>query len=248
MRRRRRTPRRRGGSSGAGGADRGAAGGARLRARRAGAQHASGDPTPGRGPPGGPGPDPVRPARPASSGCAREIAALEESQRQLELRRAGPGRRPWPRPRRRADELGILAGTLPAAGPGPAGRASRGETERIKAATVLDAVQELRGAGAEAMQIAGRRRRGGADRRVDVLRRRRRRHRRRRRAADRARTRSRSSATRQTMQTALNIPGGVVDARSGSDGGNVTMDEVTVGRRDRAARRRPACSTRGRCS
>ena len=55
---------------------------------------------------------------------------------------------------RRARELGILAGTLPATGPGvvvtimdPAGN--------VRANVVLDAVQELRDAGAEALQIAG---------------------------------------------------------------------------------------------
>lgn len=55
---------------------------------------------------------------------------------------------------RRADELGILAGLLPVEGPGitvrmvPVGAP-------IAAATLLDAVQELRGAGAEAIQVAG---------------------------------------------------------------------------------------------
>ena len=57
--------------------------------------------------------------------------------------------------KRRADSLGILAGTLAAQGEGltiqlqPKGSA-------IRAATVLETVEELRGAGAEAMQIAGR--------------------------------------------------------------------------------------------
>ena len=59
--------------------------------------------------------------------------------------------------RKRADELGILAGTLPAEGQGchrdHPGHARRSRRE------VLDAVEELRGAGAEAMQIAGARRR-----------------------------------------------------------------------------------------
>lgn len=55
---------------------------------------------------------------------------------------------------RRAQELGILAGTLPASGPGvlvtitdPAGK--------VRANVVLDAVEELRDAGAEALQIDG---------------------------------------------------------------------------------------------
>jgi uncharacterized protein YlxW (UPF0749 family) len=56
---------------------------------------------------------------------------------------------------KRADALGILAGTLPAQGPGL--RVEFGaDTKAIRAADVLDAVEELRGAGAEAMQIAGR--------------------------------------------------------------------------------------------
>jgi uncharacterized protein YlxW (UPF0749 family) len=55
---------------------------------------------------------------------------------------------------RRADELGILAGTLPAAGPGVTVRLS-GDPTTITDARLLDAVQELRGAGAEAIQIQG---------------------------------------------------------------------------------------------
>ena len=56
---------------------------------------------------------------------------------------------------KRADELGILGGTLPAKGPGltidliPTGK------QQISADRVLDTVEELRGAGAEAMQING---------------------------------------------------------------------------------------------
>jgi uncharacterized protein YlxW (UPF0749 family) len=53
---------------------------------------------------------------------------------------------------RRADELGILAGTLPAEGPGVVVQL-RGGADAISAATLLDAVQELRSAGAEAMQV-----------------------------------------------------------------------------------------------
>ncbi|HVE98445.1 MAG TPA: DUF881 domain-containing protein, partial [Mycobacteriales bacterium] len=56
--------------------------------------------------------------------------------------------------RRRAEMLGILAGTLPAAGPGlrltiedPAGT--------VTAEVLLDAIQELRDAGAEAMMLNG---------------------------------------------------------------------------------------------
>ena len=56
--------------------------------------------------------------------------------------------------RRRADELGILAGTLPAQGEGLSIRLVPGG-QPIRASTVLETVEELRGAGAEAMQIAG---------------------------------------------------------------------------------------------
>ncbi|GIH17885.1 DUF881 domain-containing protein [Rugosimonospora africana] len=55
----------------------------------------------------------------------------------------------------RADALGILAGTLPAEGPGLRVQFSA-DTKPVRASDVLDAVEELRGAGAEAMQIAGR--------------------------------------------------------------------------------------------
>ena len=56
--------------------------------------------------------------------------------------------------RRRADELGILAGTLPAVGQGLQIQIVRGSAA-VPASTVLETVEELRGAGAEAMQIRG---------------------------------------------------------------------------------------------
>jgi uncharacterized protein YlxW (UPF0749 family) len=56
---------------------------------------------------------------------------------------------------KRADALGILAGTLPAQGPGLRVEFSAG-AKAIRAVDMLDAVEELRGAGAEAMQIADR--------------------------------------------------------------------------------------------
>jgi uncharacterized protein YlxW (UPF0749 family) len=55
---------------------------------------------------------------------------------------------------RRADELGILAGTLPAQGPGLRVE-FRAAAKPIRASDLLNAVEELRGAGAEAMQITG---------------------------------------------------------------------------------------------
>lgn len=56
---------------------------------------------------------------------------------------------------RRAAELGILAGTIPAEGEGLR-LVFRPGTDPLSAAVILDAVEELRGAGAEAMQISGR--------------------------------------------------------------------------------------------
>ncbi|SCF12491.1 Uncharacterized conserved protein YlxW, UPF0749 family [Micromonospora viridifaciens] len=83
----------------------------------------------------------------------QDIAALEESQRQL--RSGEQGRQAaLEEATRRADELGILAGTLPAVGPGLSVRFEGGD-KATSSARILDAVQELRGAGAEAMQIVG---------------------------------------------------------------------------------------------
>jgi uncharacterized protein YlxW (UPF0749 family) len=57
--------------------------------------------------------------------------------------------------RRRATELGILAGTIPAEGPGLLITLTDGSEDPLPASTLLDTVEELRGAGAEAMQIKG---------------------------------------------------------------------------------------------
>jgi uncharacterized protein YlxW (UPF0749 family) len=82
-----------------------------------------------------------------------EIADLEDTQRRLTT--AGESQQEaLAEAERRADELGILAGTLPAKGPGLIVRLA-GPPEAVSAARLLDAVQELRGAGAEAMQIEG---------------------------------------------------------------------------------------------
>ncbi len=54
----------------------------------------------------------------------------------------------------RADELGILAGTLPAEGPGLVIRMEPA-AKPISSLVVLETVEELRGAGAEAMEISG---------------------------------------------------------------------------------------------
>ncbi|MET7752144.1 DUF881 domain-containing protein [Micromonospora sp. NPDC005367] len=152
----------------------------------------------------------------------QDIAGLEDSQRQL--RSGEQGRQAaLDEATRRADELGILAGTLPATGPGLTVRFEAG-AKSISASRVLDAVQELRGAGAEAMQISG---------------------------GDRATARIIASTyfldgengslvvdgrrltgpytitvigDPATMRTALNIPGGVVASVQG-DGGNVIVED-----------------------
>lgn len=84
----------------------------------------------------------------------QDIAALEDSQRQLLSGEQGQ-QAALEEAARRADELGILAGTLPARGPGLVVRFEPGGAGAISAMRVLDAVQELRGSGAEAMQISG---------------------------------------------------------------------------------------------
>ncbi|MEU8331861.1 DUF881 domain-containing protein [Micromonospora sp. NPDC048839] len=155
----------------------------------------------------------------------QDIRALEDSQRQL--RSGEQGRQAaLDEATRRANELGILAGTLPAVGPGLTVQFDAG-VKPITATRVLDAVQELRGAGAEAMQIAG---------------------------GDRVTVRIIASTyfldgdngslvvegrrltgpytitvigDPATMRTALNIPGGVVASVRGV-GGNVTFGEREV--------------------
>src|SRR6266542_3018467 len=105
----------------------------------------------------------------------QEIASLEESRRQLAS--GAQGREAaLAEARRRADQLGILAGTLPAEGPGLSIRFNPG-TERIRAETILDAVEELL---VEGQRLT-------APYTIVVI------------------------GDPQTMQTALNIPGGVAD-------------------------------------
>ncbi|MFI6819976.1 DUF881 domain-containing protein [Micromonospora sp. NPDC050187] len=155
----------------------------------------------------------------------QDIAELEESQRQLAS--GAQGREAaLEEAARRADELGILAGTLPATGPGLTIRISGG-SRSIPASRVLDAVQELRGAGAEAMQISG-----GVGSPVRII------------AStyfldgeggglvvDGRRMTGPYSITvigdPATMRTALNIPGGVAASIKG-DGGNVSFEDREV--------------------
>jgi uncharacterized protein YlxW (UPF0749 family) len=151
----------------------------------------------------------------------QEIAALEESQRQLTSGAAGR-QAAVEEAARRADELGILAGTLPARGPGLTVRFSA-VSRPLSASRILDAVQELRGAGAEAMQISGA---DGSPVRVvastffldseaGIV------------VSGRTLTAPYMITVigdPKTMRTALNIPGGVVASVAG-DGGNVIVQE-----------------------
>jgi uncharacterized protein YlxW (UPF0749 family) len=128
---------------------------------------------------------------------------------------------------RRADELGVLAGILPVKGPGLTVEIHAGP-EPISAARLLDAVQELRGAGAEAIQITD-----GAGTAVRVV------------AstyfvdedggmirADGKLLRSPYTVTvigdPATLRPALAIPGGVVESVQ-SGGGTVTLHEHPEG-------------------
>ncbi|MEH0827261.1 MULTISPECIES: DUF881 domain-containing protein [unclassified Micromonospora] len=156
----------------------------------------------------------------------QDIEALEESQRQL--RSGEQGRQAaLDEARRRADELGILAGTLPARGPGLSVEFRPGAGKPIRADRILDAVQELRGAGAEAMQISG-----GGGSPVRII------------ASTYFQDGSGGSLVvdgRQlsgpftitvigdpkTMETALKIPGGVAASVAG-DGGTVNVEERGV--------------------
>lgn len=152
-----------------------------------------------------------------------EIGDLEETQRQLDSGAQGRDAA-LAEARKRADELGILAGTLPAQGPG-LNVTFQPQHHKIAANDVLNAVEELRGAGAEAMSVSGA---NGAvrivastyfteaDNGVDV--------------GGQVLSGALTIAVigdPQTMQTALNIPGGVVETvRSG--GGNVTIKQPSL--------------------
>ena len=154
-----------------------------------------------------------------------EINTLEQSQRDLTSGVAGR-QAALAEADKRADELGLLAGTLPGRGPGlriiidP-------KAGTVKASAVLNAVQELRGAGGEVMQLAGAN--GAAVRIVastyfvdasggGII-------------ADGARLTAPYTlwviGSPQTMQTALQIPGGVV-ASVESAGGSVAMDQRSL--------------------
>lgn len=119
--------------------------------------------------------------------------------------------------RERAEALGILNGTVAAPGPGLV-MTVRDPEGRVRVADLLDAIQELRGAGAETMQID--------DVRVGVS------------TAvtgepgqlwvDGVEVQSpyeiRVIGSPQDLETAMNIPGGVVD-RVGRQGGSVDIEQ-----------------------
>jgi len=131
--------------------------------------------------------------------------------------------------RRRADELGILAGTLAAEGEGLVIRLFPKDNS-VRASVVLEAVEELRGAGAEALQIAGR---NGTTVRIvastyfadgpNGL------------VVDGTPVPAPYTLTvigpSSTMKTALMIPGGVADSVA-RDGGTLLVDEATQVRVD----------------
>jgi uncharacterized protein YlxW (UPF0749 family) len=147
-----------------------------------------------------------------------EITALETSQRTLTSGVAGR-QAALAEAEKRADELGLLAGTLPGRGPG-----LMITVTKVKASAILNAVQELRGAGGEVMQLAGS---NGQTVRIvassyfvdaeggGII-------------VDGVQLTGPYQlaviGSPQTMQTALQIPGGVV-ASVNSGGGSVTMEQ-----------------------
>jgi uncharacterized protein YlxW (UPF0749 family) len=140
-----------------------------------------------------------------TGGAGQDAAALEES-------------------RRRQDVLRILAGTVAAAGPGVEVTITDPE-HAVTSDVLLDTMQELRDAGAEAMQVNGVRLTASSwftDSGATVL-------------ADGRPLRApyvfRAIGDPHTMSDAMAIPGGVVDAvtgRSGADARIEQLDRVVV--------------------
>ncbi len=153
---------------------------------------------------------------------SQEISQLQTTQQQLAAGSAGRSAA-LDAAAKRARDLGILAGTLPAQGPGIEVRFLPG-SQGLKAAVMLDAVEELRDAGAEALQLDG-----GDGQSVRVV------------ASSwfvdgpngalevDGRTLTgpyllTAIGDPPTMRTALNIPGGVADTVHNA-GGNVIVDQ-----------------------
>lgn len=154
----------------------------------------------------------------------QDITTLDDSRRQLTSGVAGR-EAALAEADKRAAELGLLSGTVPGRGPGLVVTLAAKDQE-IKASALLNAVQELRGAGGEVMQLVG-------DNGVAV-----------RIVASSYFVDAAGGAIvvdgqqlsgpyeltvigdGPTMQTALQIPGGVVASVS-QGGGNVTMEQRT---------------------
>ncbi len=152
----------------------------------------------------------------------QDITSLDDSRRQLTSGVAGR-EAALEEADKRAAELGLLSGTLPGRGPGLVVTLAA-EDQEIKASAILNAVQELRGAGGEVMQLVGDN--GVAVRIVassyfvdaaggSIV-------------VDGQQLSGPYVLTvigdGPTMQTALQIPGGVVASVS-QGGGNVTMEQ-----------------------
>ncbi|MDQ3475972.1 MAG: DUF881 domain-containing protein [Actinomycetota bacterium] len=125
--------------------------------------------------------------------------------------------------RRQAEALAILNGTIPAVGPGLT-ITIRDPDSQVDSAILLDAVQELRGAGAETMQVAGVRIGVSSalvgeagDVRIDGI-------------EVSAPYEIVAIGESQTLATAMQIPGGVEDKviQAGGSIDIVAADEVTV--------------------
>jgi uncharacterized protein YlxW (UPF0749 family) len=88
-----------------------------------------------------------------SEQLAAEVARLEQARADL-LAGAGDSEAALAEAQSRLDTFGILAGTLPAEGPGVTMRIADPQAA-VTAVSMLSAIQELRDAGAEAIQVDG---------------------------------------------------------------------------------------------
>ena len=150
-----------------------------------------------------------------------ELAELERSRDQL--REAGGSEEAVRAAQERFDTLGILAGTVPARGPGIT-MTLDGDESSVSATTLIDAMQELRDAGAEAMQVDDVRLVAGSyftDEGATIQ------------ADGEALTRPYTFTVigdPQTLSSAMEIPGGITESVRGR-GGRVSvtqLDDVSV--------------------
>jgi uncharacterized protein YlxW (UPF0749 family) len=145
-----------------------------------------------------------------------EIGDLQASEQRLQTG-SGQGAAALSEARARARTLGILTGTLPAQGPGLV-LAVNDPGGRVRADVLVNALQELRDAGAEAIQVNGLRvvastsivddAGGGVD--VDGVR-------------VTSPYRFAVIGDPRTMSGALGIPGGVLDTVDGQEGAHATV-------------------------